>query len=101
MSGGFRSLAELSLRQARRLIILVTGATVLALGLVMVVLPGPAVLVIPAGLAILAVEFVWARRLLCRVKGMVNQGLRAMGGSERPLDAECERLLRDEANEEP
>jgi tellurite resistance protein TerC len=101
VSGGLRSLAELSLRQARRLVILVTGATVLALGLVMVVLPGPAVLVIPAGLAILAVEFVWARRLLCRVKRMVNQGLRAVGGKEHPPDATCERLLRGEADEEP
>lgn len=37
-------------------------------GVVMVVLPGPAVVVIPAGLAILATEFPWAHRLLHRVR---------------------------------
>ena len=37
-------------------------------GVVMIVTPGPAVVVIPAGLAILATEFVWARRLLHRVR---------------------------------
>ena len=34
----------------------------------MIVLPGPAVVVIPVGLAILATEFVWARRLLDNLK---------------------------------
>jgi hypothetical protein len=39
------------------------------------VLPGPAVVVIPAGLAILATEFQWARRLLHRVRTRVEGGL--------------------------
>jgi tellurite resistance protein TerC len=34
----------------------------------MLVLPGPAVIVIPAGLTVLATEFGWARRVLARVK---------------------------------
>lgn len=42
------------------------GGTVLLLGIAMVILPGPAILVIPCGLAILATEFVWARR--CKEK---------------------------------
>lgn len=42
----------------------VTGTTVLAVGVALIVLPGPAFIVIPAGLAILATEFLWARRLL-------------------------------------
>ena len=57
-----------TVKQAKRLIIAVVGFTVLAIGLAMVVLPGPAVVVIPIGLAILATEFVWARKLLNRVK---------------------------------
>jgi uncharacterized protein (TIGR02611 family) len=57
-----------TLRQARRLVIFVIGATVMLLGVVMMVTPGPAFVVIPIGLAILATEFVWARRLLKRVK---------------------------------
>ena len=40
------------------------GFTVLAAGLAMVVLPGPALIVIPIGLAMLALEFAWAENLL-------------------------------------
>ncbi|HLC41692.1 MAG TPA: PGPGW domain-containing protein [Methylomirabilota bacterium] len=57
-----------TLKQARRLVVAFLGLTVLLIGLVMIVLPGPAVLVIPIGLAILATEFVWARRLLGRMR---------------------------------
>ena len=49
---------------ARRVIIFVIGSTVLLIGIAMIVLPGPAVVVIPLGLAILATEFVWAKRWL-------------------------------------
>jgi len=44
--------------------IVALGGTVLILGIAMIVLPGPAFIVIPAGLAILAIEFAWARRWL-------------------------------------
>jgi uncharacterized protein (TIGR02611 family) len=44
--------------------IFVVGGTVLAIGIAMILLPGPAFIVIPAGLAILAIEFAWARRWL-------------------------------------
>jgi tellurite resistance protein TerC len=54
--------------QARRLIIVVAGFTVLIVGVAMIVLPGPAVVVIPLGLAILATEFIWARTLLTKLK---------------------------------
>ena len=50
----------------RKVIIAVIGFTVLLLGVVMVVLPGPAVIIIPIGLAILATEFAWARHILRR-----------------------------------
>jgi tellurite resistance protein TerC len=62
------SLVISTLKQAKRVIVIVIGFTVLVLGIVLIVLPGPAVLVIPLGLAILATEFVWARRLLVRFK---------------------------------
>lgn len=48
-------------KQARRVVIGVIGSTVLMIGIAMIVLPGPAMVVIPFGLAILATEFVWAR----------------------------------------
>ncbi|MFA7060383.1 MAG: PGPGW domain-containing protein [Pedobacter sp.] len=57
--------------QVRRLIIIVAGFTVLIIGVAMIVLPGPAVVVIPLGLLILATEFIWARTLLTTVKERV------------------------------
>ena len=44
----------------------------LATGIVLVVLPGPAVVVIPLGLAILSLEFAWARYLLRRLRDRVG-----------------------------
>src|SRR5262249_5154106 len=58
-----------ALRAAARVVVGIVGATVVALGLAMLVLPGPGILVIPFGLAILATEFVWARRWLQRIRG--------------------------------
>jgi tellurite resistance protein TerC len=69
-----------TLRQARRVIVLVVGCTVLLIGLALLVLPGPAFVVIPVGLAILATEFVWARRLLARVKREAGRGVSAVTG---------------------
>lgn len=63
------------MRQVWRLIILIVGGTVLLLGLIMFVTPGPGLVVVPIGLAILAVEFAWARRLLNRVRARAT-GLR-------------------------
>jgi uncharacterized protein (TIGR02611 family) len=61
----------------RRAVVAVIGFTVLLIGIAMVVLPGPAVVVIPLGLAILATEFLWAKRLLERaraaLKGKANK----------------------------
>jgi hypothetical protein len=54
----------------KRFVIAITGGTVVLLGITMIALPGPAVVVIPAGLAILATEFLWARRALQVFKGM-------------------------------
>ena len=55
-------------RQARKIIAGVVGATVALLGVAMLVLPGPGILVLFFGLSILAAEFAWARSLLKRLK---------------------------------
>ncbi len=55
-------------RWARRCVIAFVGSTVVVIGIAMIVLPGPAVIVIPAGLAILAIEFECARRWLHSVR---------------------------------
>lgn len=53
---------------ARRTIVFVVGATVVSIGVALLVLPGPGLLVIIAGLGILAREFVWARTLLSKAQ---------------------------------
>ncbi len=60
-------------RLARRIVIGVVGATVLLVGLVMLVTPGPGLVVIPVGLAILGLEFAWARRWLAHVRQRVSE----------------------------
>ena len=56
------------IRPIRKLIVFVLGMSVLIVGIAMIILPGPATIVIPAGLAILATEFVWAQRWLVYLK---------------------------------
>ena len=56
-----------SRRALRKFAVAVAGFAVLAAGLALTVLPGPAIVVIPIGLAILAREFPWARRLYDRL----------------------------------
>src|SRR6476619_208800 len=57
----------------RKLIYSVVGVTVLLIGIAMLVLPGPAFLVIPIGVAILASEYAWARRIIRRGKIFVGR----------------------------
>jgi tellurite resistance protein TerC len=57
-----------TLRQVKKLVVVVVGFTMLIAGIAMIVLPGPAFIFIPAGLAILATEFLWAKKLLQKVK---------------------------------
>ena len=53
---------------ARRIVVGVIGGSVLLLGVAMVVLPGPAIIVIPVGLGILGLEFAWARHWLRKLR---------------------------------
>ena len=56
------------MRRLKFVITTVVGFTVLALGVAMLVLPGPGLVVIGFGLVILSAEFVWAKRALDRMK---------------------------------
>ena len=62
-----------TMQQAKRYLRIVFGFTLLGIGVVMIVTPGPGWLTILLALGILAAEFVWARRLLDRLK---QQGVR-------------------------
>ena len=52
----------------RRILIAFVGGTVVLFGIALIFLPGPGVLTIAGGLAILAIEFAWARHWLHKVK---------------------------------
>ncbi|HLL53016.1 MAG TPA: PGPGW domain-containing protein [Myxococcaceae bacterium] len=71
------------LRRARMVGVTLVGGTAVLLGIVMLVLPGPGLLVILAGLALLATEYAWARWLIHRARGRVAR-LRALLERARP-----------------
>ncbi len=60
-------------KQLKKILVAVVGFTILIIGVLLIVLPGPATLVIPAGLAVLATEFVWAENLLKKVKSKLKR----------------------------
>jgi hypothetical protein len=62
--------------RARFVLVAILGSAVTLVGVAMLVLPGPAIVVIPLGLGILATQFVWARRWL------VSLGLKRAAGAE-------------------
>ena len=80
----FKAVALFIKRSGKRIAITIAGGAVILLGIVMLVLPGPGLLVIIAGLAILATEYVWAERLLRMAK-------------ERAIQAK-DKVLRKKAN---
>ena len=71
-------LVGVTYKVARRIAIAVVGFTVLLLGIIMIVTPGPAFVVIPVGLAILGLEFAWARHWLKKARQTIsNQSARS------------------------
>ena len=74
-------------KTARRIAIAIVGGSVLLLGIIMIVAPGPAFVVIPAGLGILSLEFVWARRWLKKVKEKTESAMNAVRGRNGDKDS--------------
>jgi tellurite resistance protein TerC len=68
VDGRVKKTWNITYRAARRVAIAVIGTTVVLLGIAMLVLPGPGLLTIVGGLAILGMEFAFARRWLQRIK---------------------------------
>jgi tellurite resistance protein TerC len=64
---GLKSIVR-TVEQVRRIFRIIAGFTLLLAGIIMIVTPGPGWLVILLGLGLLAAEFVWARRLMDRIK---------------------------------
>ena len=65
-----------TLCKARQLVVAVVGVTVVLIGIIMIFTPGPAVVVIPLGLGILATEFVWAKTLLQHVRMYIEKKIK-------------------------
>ena len=79
-----------TVEQVRRAFRIVAGFTLLLAGVVMIVTPGPGWLVIFLGLSLLAAEFIWARRLMDRMKregGRVRDAVWSIGKSVPPASA--------------
>ena len=70
-------------RNALRIAVLLTGLAVLFAGLAMLVLPGPGILVVLLGLAILATEFAWAERMLDRTTSAAANTVASLSNSRR------------------
>lgn len=61
-----------TIQQAKRLIKVVTGFTILLIGVIMLITPGPGIVAILLGLALLGTEFVWAKKLMKRFEKEAN-----------------------------
>jgi len=69
-------------RPLRRMLIVVVGSTVVLFGVLLLVLPGPGILVIIVGLAILATEFAWAEALLAAARRRATLVVKKFGRRE-------------------
>ncbi|HLD98573.1 MAG TPA: PGPGW domain-containing protein [Candidatus Nanoarchaeia archaeon] len=57
-----------TIKKVKRVFVVIVSLTVLSIGFLLLVLPGPGILIIILGLVILAAEFVWAKRLLKKIR---------------------------------
>ena len=71
----------------RKPIVGVIGSTIFLIGVAMIVLPGPAFIVIPVGLGILATEFAWARRAIRRARVMIARARGRQSGKARTTES--------------
>lgn len=74
------------IRNGRKILITVIGITLILAGVAMMVLPGPATVVIPLGLALLSTEYIWAKRLLRYVQKEIEKAAHQLIGNAEPKD---------------
>ena len=70
-------------KRAWQAIVAVVGVTIILFGGALLVLPGPGTVVIAAGLAILSIEFAWAKRLLKKVKEQSEAWMQNLSGTKK------------------
>lgn len=74
---------HITYRWARRIVVAMIGGTILVMGIAMVVLPGPAILVIPIGLGVLGLEFAFARHWLRKLRVTATNVVNRVRGRPR------------------
>ena len=72
-------------RWARRIVVAVIGGTILLIGIAMVVLPGPAIIVVPLGLGVLGLEFAFARHWLRKLRATATDVVNRVRGRPRQV----------------
>jgi hypothetical protein len=82
----------------RQILIALVGGTVVLFGIALIFLPGPGVLTIAAGLAILAIEFAWARHWLVKVKSYMPGKKRVPAANDETSLPVAAPSLRDPGN---
>jgi putative transmembrane protein PGPGW len=82
----FKAVALFIKRSGKRIAVTIAGGVVILVGVAMLVLPGPGIVVIIAGLAILATEYVWAERLLRMAKERAVQAKDKVLGKKADSD---------------
>lgn len=85
MMGGLRTWLRrtITYKWARRLVVAVIGGSVVLIGIAMIVLPGPAILVVPLGLGILGLEFAWARIWLRKLRATATSVVHRVRGRRK------------------
>lgn len=92
-----RRILKRSARLGWRLVVLVAGLFLLIIGIIMIFTPGPAVVFIPAGLAVLATEFEWARHILRRVRPLIDGAIEKAKRKKEEAQARRNRKKRESA----
>lgn len=80
---GPRAVLRFIARSGKRVGITIVGLALIAAGAVMMVTPGPGLLALVAGLAVLATEYAWAERMLDRVKDRTRRTVKRIRGGRR------------------
>jgi hypothetical protein len=90
------------LRSSKRIAVTVVGGALVVGGLAMLVLPGPGLLVVVAGFAVLGTEYAWAAHALDRTKSVATTaGQRAKNAAGSAGNAVLRRGRRDGQDEQP
>lgn len=64
------------LRKIRKFVVTVLGVAVMLFGMILMVFPGPGLVVAALGLALLGLEYGWAKRAATWLRGVIDRFLR-------------------------